>query len=190
MPQITKFKDVSMIDKEAITKQEMIKKAYALGFENEQKNEVCSQSVLAAVQDVMGFEDDATFKAAHALAGGGALTTEGTCGALAGGMLAISSIYGRTREDFSNGENVRFYRQSFKLSRKLYDRFVEKYGSPLCHGVHNCIFGRNFNMWDREEYAAFESAGGHVDKCPGVTGNVAAWTVDLLLEARENAGHA
>ncbi len=169
------------------TKQQVIEKAYSLAHENEHLYGCCSQCVLAAIQEVMGIVDDATFKAAHGLAGGGALMTGGTCGALAGGMLAISSVYGRSREDFSNGQNVQLYKQSYKLSRQLYNRFVAEYGGPLCAVVQTDLMGRSFNMWDREDYAAFEGAGGHLDKCPSVTGNVAAWTVELLLDAQEKA---
>ena len=111
----------------------------------------------------------------------------GTCGALAGGMMAISSVYGRSREDFTNGQNVQLYKQSYKLSKQLYNRFVAEYGGPLCAVVQTRLVGRPHNMWDREDYAAFEAAGGHLDKCPSVTGNVAAWTVELLLEAQEKA---
>jgi len=167
------------------TKQQMIDKAYSLAHENEHLYGCCSQCVLAAIQEVMGIVDDATFKAAHGLAGGGALMTGGTCGALAGGMLAISSVYGRSREDFSNNQNVQFYKQSYKLSRQLYNRFIAEYGGPLCSVVQTDLMGRSFNMWDREDYAAFETAGGHLDKCPSVTGNVAAWTVELLLDAQQ-----
>lgn len=37
-------------------------------------------------------------------------------------------------------------------------------------------------MWDAKEYEEFERAGGHRDKCPSVTGNVAKWVAQILLE--------
>lgn len=171
-----------------LTRKDLIKEAYALAFENEHRYGCCSQCVLAAIQEVLGIVDDATFKAAHGLAGGGALMTGGTCGALAGGLMAISSVYGRSREDFKNGQNIHLYKRSYKLNRQLYNRFVAEYGGPLCKEVQIQLLGRSYNMWDREDYAAFEADGGHLDKCPGVTGNVAAWTLELLLgeEANEN----
>lgn len=168
-----------------VSKQEKINKAYALAFEFERDHGCCSQGVIAAVQQVLGIVDDATFKAVHSLSGGGALMTGGTCGALAGGMMAISSLYGRAREDFANWQNAQLYKQSFKLSRQLYQRFVTEYGGPICADVHTRLYGRTYDLWDREDYAAFEKAGAHIDKCTGVTGSVAAWTVELLLEAAE-----
>ena len=59
----------------------------------------------------------------------------------------------------------------FKYTKKLYDRFVEEYGSPLCCDVQKKIFGRSFNLLDSKEYKEFEAAGAHVDKCPTVAGN-------------------
>ncbi len=171
-----------------MTKEEKIRKACTLAFEFERDYGCCSQGVLAAVQQVLGNVDDATFKAVHSLAGGGALMTGGTCGALAGGMMAISSVYGRGWDDSVHWQNSQLYKQSYKLSRQLYKRFAAEYGSVICTGVQTSIYGRSYNMWDREDYAAFEDAGAHVDKCPSVTGNVAAWTVELLLEEAEKAG--
>ncbi len=159
-------------------KQELMDKAYALAYENEQKYGCCPQCVLAAIQDVLGMGDDATFKASHALAGGGALMTSGSCGALVGGMLALGAKYGRDREHFTSGQNM----QSFKLVKKLYERFVEEFGSPICAGVHTQLFGRSYDLWNKYEYQAFEAAGGHLDKCPHVAGKAAAWAVEILLE--------
>lgn len=173
---------------EGMTQEELIQKAYTLAYEFERDHGCCAQGVLAAVQKVLGIVDDATFKAVHSLSGGGALMTGGTCGALAGGMMAISSMHGRGWDDFDDWQNTRLYKQSYKLSRQLYTRFVTEYGGPICAMVQTCICGRSFDMWDREDYAAFEEAGAHVDKCPSVTGNVAAWTVELLLGAEEKAG--
>lgn len=82
----------------ADAKRQAAERAYALGFEYEQKYENCAQCLLAAVHELVGGVDEALFKASHNLAGGGGLTTKGTCGALSGGMLAFGSRYGRERE--------------------------------------------------------------------------------------------
>jgi C_GCAxxG_C_C family probable redox protein len=166
-----------MIDVDAEARQEAIDRAYALAYENEQKYGCCPQCVLAAIQDVLGIVDDATFKASHALAGGGGLSGGGTCGALNGGMLALGARYGRTRDQFAS----RRYRQSFLLAKQLYDRFVAEFGSPICAQVQTKIFGRSFDLWDAEDHAAFKAAGGHVDRCPTVAAKVAGWTAELLL---------
>ncbi len=158
-----------MNDIDTQTTQETINRAYALAYEYEQKYGCCPQCVLAAIQDVLGIVDDVTFKAAHALAGGGGLSGGGTCGALSGGMLALGARYGRDHADFAG----RRYRQSFLLAKRLYDRFVAEFGSPICAQVQTSIFGRSFDLWDAEDHAAFKEAGGHRDKCPSVAGKVA-----------------
>jgi len=159
-------------------KTQTAKKAYALAYEFEQKYGACSQCVLAALQATVGSIDNEVFKAAYALAGGGAKTGQGTCGALAGGMLAIGAKYGRERADF---ETVRSTEAS-TLAKILYDRFVDEFGSPICAAVQEAIFGRSFDLWDPEERQAFEEAGGHRDKCPDVAGKAAMWTAEILLD--------
>jgi 2-deoxy-D-gluconate 3-dehydrogenase len=160
-------------------------KSYALAYAFEQKYGACSQCVLAALQDTLGGIDDEVFKAAHALAGGAAKTGQGTCGALAGGMMAISTRYGRERADFEAVGST----QASALAKALYDRFVEEFGSPICAGVQAAIFGRSFNLWDPEERQAFEEAGGHEDKCPDVVGKAAMWTAEILLDAASETEH-
>ncbi|MBI4306585.1 MAG: C_GCAxxG_C_C family protein [Chloroflexi bacterium] len=159
----------------------MIDKAYSLAYEYEQRHGNCPQCVLAAMQEVFGAVDDEVFKAAHGLAGGAALSTKGTCGALTGAMLAISSKYGRDRQSFARGG----FSASYKLSKRLLDQFVAEFGSPICQDIQTKLLGRSFDMWDRNDYKAFELAGGHTDKCPAVAGKAAMWTAELLLEEQD-----
>lgn len=160
------------------SKENLPKKVYDLAFKYEAERGSCPQCVLAALMETLDIGDPNTIKAAHALAGGTALSAEGTCGALVGGLLAISSIIGRSYDEFKAGERNR---RVFKYAKQLYDRFVEEYDSPLCKGVHKKIFGRTFNLLDPKEYEEFEKAGGHVDKCPKVSGNAAKWTAEIIL---------
>ena len=157
--------------------QEKAEKAYALAYEFEQKYGNCPQCVLAAIQEAVGVVDDVVFKAGHALAGGGALSGAGTCGALSGGMLAIAAKYGRDRVTFAKGRS----RLSYQLSKALLDRFVAEFGSPICAAVQTKMLGRAYDLWDPKDYKAFEAAGAHVDKCPQVAGSAAKWTAEILL---------
>ena len=159
------------------------KKAYTLAYEFEQKYGACSQWVLAALQETIGGIDDEVIKASHALAGGAAKSGQGTCGALSGGMMAISAQYGRERADFESGRST----QASTLARLLYDRFVNEFGSPICGSVQEAIFGRSFDLWDPDDRQAFEEAGGHLDKCPDVVGRAAMWTAEILLDASSEA---
>ncbi len=160
-------------------REEILEKVYRLAYKYEAERGSCPQCVLAAIKETLGIGDPETIKASQSLAGGSALSTEGTCGALVGGLLAISSIIGRNYEEFSAGERKR---RVFKYSKKLYDKFIGEYGSPNCKDVHKKIFGRTFDFFDNEDYAEFEKQGGHVDKCPSVSGNVARWTAEIILD--------
>ncbi len=75
-----------------------------------------------------------------------------TCGALVGGLLAISSIVGRSYNAFSAGDG----RRVFRYSKRPYDRFIEEYGSPICRDIHRKLFGRTFNLLDKHEYEEFK----------------------------------
>ena len=159
--------------------QEKSKKAYDLAYKYEAEIGSCPQCVLAAILETLDVGDISTIKAADALAGGAALSSEGTCGALVGGLLAISSIVGRNYDDFKMGNKKR---RVFQFSNMLYQRFIEEYGSPLCCDIQKKIFGKSFNLMDPKEYNEFEKAGAHIDKCPKVAGNAAKWTSEIIIE--------
>ena len=162
-------------------KEQRAEKAYSLAYEYEQRFHNCPQCVFAALQEVLGVGDDATFKAAHTLGGGGARSTAGTCGALGGGMLAIGSIWGRDRQHFDVGS----HEDSARIGKRLFDRFVEEFGSPICGDVHIKLMGRRYDIWTEMEQ--FENAGAHTDKCPSVTGRTAKWAAEIILEEQTKA---
>ena len=163
------------------TRQELLEEIRSNAYRYEQVYGNCPQCVLASVMDALGGFDDAVFKASFTLAGGGGLSSKGTCGALAGGLMAIAARYGRDREHFDQ----KTYRPISLQGRKLLDRFVAEYGSPICGDVQTKIMGKSFDLTDSEQYHAFELAGGHDDKCPSVVLNAAAWTAEILFEMED-----
>jgi C_GCAxxG_C_C family probable redox protein len=160
------------------TKDELLQQAYDRAYKYEATRGSCPQCVLAAIFETLGVGDKGTFQSADILAGGTTLSAQGTCGALIGGLLAISSIVGRTYSEFTEGQKKR---KAFYYGKKLYDRFIDEYGSLLCCDVQTKLFGRSYTLTDNDEYAAFEKAGAHVDKCPSVAGNAAKWTAEILI---------
>lgn len=161
------------------SKEQLIEQAYYLAFKYEAELGSCPQCVLAALNETLEIGDVTIIKSADALAGGSALSTRGTCGALVGGLLALGSLTGRTYNDFKLGKTRR---RVFRYAKKLYDKFIKEYGSPNCRDVQKKLFGRSFDLLNQDEYEAFEKAGAHVDKCPSVSGNVARWTAEIILE--------
>lgn len=164
------------------SKEQILDKAYKLAYKYEGEKGSCPQCVLAALYETFEISDPETIKASDALAGGTALSTQGTCGALVGGLLAISSIVGRTYKDFSKGERKR---RVFQYAKKYYDRFVKEYGSPVCRDVHKKLFGRTFDLLDSNDYKEFEKEGAHKDKCTSVSGNAARWAAEIILELKK-----
>lgn len=167
-----------MTDKE---KEDFLQSVYQAGFNYEKDYGFCTQAVLAALQDHFEGIDDKVIKATHPLAGGGLLLGDGSCGALVGGMTAIGCHFGRSRAEFGKSDSE-YWMGSSKLAKKVRKKFIEEFGSVICNKVQEEKMGRNYDLWDPEDYDAFEEAGGHEDKCPDVTGKTAKWTAEILLE--------
>lgn len=156
-------------DKEVLAEQAYRRaRAYELKFGS------CPQCILAAIQETVGGIDDATIKAAHGLAGGGGLAGVGTCGALTGGLLALSARYGRDRDKLDKGR----YLNNFKKGNELVERFRAEFGGVTCRELQQRFTGQTYDMWSAEGYAAFDKARGC--QCAEATGTVARWVVKML----------
>ncbi|MCE9569022.1 MAG: C-GCAxxG-C-C family protein [Rhodocyclales bacterium] len=134
----------------------------------------CPQCVLATVQETVGGIDDQTIKASHGLSGGGALLGEGVCGALTGGLMALSAKYGRDRDRLDKGRFI----NNFKKSKELTERFRAEFGGVTCRELQRQFTGRTYDMWNAGEYKAFDQARGQ--QCARATGTVTKWVVEML----------
>ena len=161
-------------------KNELMNKAYDLGYEYEKVYRGCSQCSVAALQDVLGIRDDRIFKAATALAGGGGLTTISACGGYSGSMMVLSQLCGRERDQFDDTAGIR--RKSFALGQKYTDAFVKEIGSVICRDIHMLRFGRPYYIADPDEFKKFEEAGAHERHCPDVVGRACRIAVQLILD--------
>lgn len=166
-----------------MNREKILEKVYNLAFENERKYRGCTQSVLAAIQDVFSIRDDQVFKSGSGLAGGVGLSTLGTCGALTGGAMGISQIFGRKRGEFADPERKRMI--AYRLCDKLTRKFVEKYGSVICGEIHERYLGRRYNLWNREDYEDFDKVAYQQLKCPELVGLAAVWAAEIILDALE-----
>ena len=155
-------------------KRELGKQAYAKAMKYELDYGCCPQCVLATVQETVGIVDDQTVKASHGLSGGGGLVGEGVCGALSGGLLALSAKYGRDRNNLDKGR----YMNNFKKAKELTERFRAEFGGVTCRELQQQFTGRTFDMWNAAEYKAFDGARGN--KCAHATGTVTQWVVEML----------
>jgi C_GCAxxG_C_C family probable redox protein len=157
-------------------------KLYDLGFTYEHNYGNCAQCTLAALLDYFDVTEDQLFKAATGLSGGTAGMGNGNCGAYSGGVLFLSLLYGRARQEFAEREKTK---RVGELARMLHGKFMAEYGGVRCHDVQRKVFGRTFNFQDPSEYKAFEAAGGHEDKCPSVVGKAACWTAEIIAAEKE-----
>jgi C_GCAxxG_C_C family probable redox protein len=172
---------ISLPDK---SKEEILQEAEATGTEFEKVYHGCAQCVLGTMMKLFDLTHPDVFRAATGLAGGVGLSVEGSCGALTGGVMALSMLYGRDLDRMDDPEKRRFI--AYRLANQLHEQFVQEYGSSLCKEIHKKIMGRTYRLNDPEEWQAFLDAGGHTEKCPGVVGKAAKWTARMIIEEEQN----
>lgn len=166
--------------KERQDREKLLEKAYHLGFEYEKKYRGCSQCGLAAIYDTLNFSDDHVFQAATGFAGGGGLTGISVCGGYAAGVLAIGQLCGRDRSNFADPEKIRF--RNFALVRAFTTDYINELGSIICRDIQTRFFGRPYYIADPDDFAKFEAAGGHADKCTDVVGIATRLAVKFILD--------
>jgi C_GCAxxG_C_C family probable redox protein len=172
-----------------ITKEDrsnIVKRALELGTAYEQEITGCCQCTIAAIQDALGIRNDAVFKAGSGLTAGGGISCEGSCGGYTGGVMVMSSVFGRRRQKWD--DDVQEKDCAHNMANALLGKFNREYESNICKKIHHKIFGRNFNLRNVSDRMAFETMGAHVDKCNVVVGKAAAWATDLILEELSRRG--
>jgi C_GCAxxG_C_C family probable redox protein len=90
----------------------------------------CAESVLQAIAESRGIQSELIPKIATGLCGGVA-RTGGICGAVSGGVLAISMVAGRTGAGQSPDANV-------PLVRAFLSEFETKFGATNCERLIGC----------------------------------------------------
>ena len=154
-------------------KQLLAEEAYEKAVKYELDYGCCPQCVLATVQETIGIIDDQTIKASHGLSGGG-LLGQGTCGALTGGLMALSAKKGRGRDKLEKGRFI----NNFKIGKELVERFKEEFGGITCEELQQQFTGRTYDMWDMKEYQQFDNDRGK--QCAHATGTVTKWIVEMM----------
>jgi len=155
-PDQTSFKVLDKNDRFDIgdRDEEIIQKAYDLGYLFEDDYKGCARCTVASLQDAIDFlpADEGLFRAASCLDGGATPTKLANCGAFTGSGMVIGWICGTQRF----GDNS----LSHDLIHKVHKCFVDTYGSVICKEVR-------------------ESA---KSKCTEVVASAAKWTTEILLQ--------
>ena len=102
----------------------------------------------------------------------------------------MSTFFGRTREEEATEKGRADKYVSFRMGAALHDKFMEKYGTAICSGIHKKIYGRSFDLRDDEQKQQFRDAGAHEreDGCCAVVGDGARWATEMILEEIEANG--
>jgi C_GCAxxG_C_C family probable redox protein len=166
--------------------QAIVQRALSLGIEYERTIRGCCQCSIAAIQDALDIRNDAVFKAGSGLTAGGGVSCEGSCGGYTGGVMVMSSVFGRRREKWDDDREEKDC--AHNMAKFLLERFNREYGSNICKEIHRSIFGRGFDLRDARERDDFERRGAHAEKCTSVVGRAAAWATELILEEMSGRG--
>jgi C_GCAxxG_C_C family probable redox protein len=155
-------------------RESLAQQAYDKALRYELDYGCCPQCVLAAVQETVGIIEDGVIKASHGLSGGGGLSGQGACGALTGGLMALSAKRGRDRDKLDKGRCI----NNFRKGQELVERFRAEFGGVTCADLQQQFTGRTYDMWNAEEYRAFSDARGQ--QCARATATVTRWVVEML----------
>ena len=159
-------------------KNEVKEAIYNSGFDFEKNYGGCAQCTLCALQPYLDI-DDTVIKSATGLMAGG-VRSGNSCGAFNGGLMAIAAVTGRSPKNMDDKQAVA---DTLALGRKLFDKFMEEYGTVICRDIQYKIMGKSYRMYDVEDMQRFLADGGHDDKCTAVVAKAAVWTAEILEEA-------
>lgn len=171
----------------SLSLQQLLEKASELGASFEEHSGSCSQCTVAALREILGFEE-VVVRVATSSCGGQAGLSTGACGGVIGGTVVLDYYLGRSADMVSATHTIPRgmgeLSRALEAAKSLCAKFIREYGSILCPQVQAKIFGRSFNLQDPADWKAFEEAGAHTDpsKCMSVVGNAARWTLETLIE--------
>ncbi|MCR4403857.1 MAG: C-GCAxxG-C-C family protein [Candidatus Acetothermia bacterium] len=129
----------------------------------------CAQAVLGAFGPGLGLDRELALKVAGPF-GGGMGRTGGTCGAVAGGLMALGLKFGPTRTGDEGAKE-----RAYGLVREFFEEFEARNGSVLCKQLLGC------DLSAPEGQKRAREAGLHSSLCPKFVRD-AAEILEWLLE--------
>jgi C_GCAxxG_C_C family probable redox protein len=162
--------------------EQLLQRAYDLGYEFERTYHGCAQCVIGAVYQIFpAMRSEDIFRAANAQGGGMGLTSMGQCGAAVGAGMIISQLHGRSLGDIADPEKKRFV--AYRMGQEFASRFTEEMGSLICGEIQEKKMGRRFHLLDPLDWETFEKAGGHDRHCPDVVGTATRIVVQMIADS-------
>ena len=154
-----------------MTKDELRREARKRAYEYEKNFHGCSQAVLLTLQELMDMGDDLSFRAASALCAG--VGVGKTCGALTGGVMALSLKKGRKRIEQGMDALV----PGMMLAQQLVKKFEGEFGTTACYeitGIDWTDFAAVAKLLSDPEGAE------QLKRCAEIVGKTAEMVVDLI----------
>lgn len=127
----------------------------------------CSEAIVKVIKDEfeLPFPDEAVAMASGFPVGMGGSGC--TCGAIAGGIMALGMVFGRTE---AKDPKVK---KAMELAKELHNTFKDRHGCLCCR-----VLTRGMELGSPE----------HMQQCITFTGEVAAETAKIILRERNNFG--
>lgn len=143
---------------------EILIEKYTRAFHEARLN--CAEAVLTILCEYYGVGGDVYPRIATPF-GGGVAGSQGICGALTGGMMAIGLMLGREM----GGDKA----PSYEMGKQLLAWAGEKCGSCMCREISGV------DMSAPEQMVAFRAEnGGHATICEPLVGDVCRWLVERM----------
>lgn len=153
-----------------ISKDELKKKAREKAHDYELQYHGCSQSVLLALQELLGLEDELTFKAASALCAGQGMGK--TCGALSGGVMVLGLMRGRAHIE----EGLEGLIPGLGLAQSLVQRFEQEFGATSCREITKLDWTNFEDVMQAITNPEF------IERCAQLAGRTAEMVAELIGE--------
>jgi dihydrofolate reductase len=134
------------------------------------KGLLCAESVLKTVSDEAGVISPLIPRIATGFCGGIA-RTRGMCGAVAGGVMALSILYGRDNTEQS-------YETVYEMVQRFLRAFEEDYRSTNCFDLTGCDLSKE------EGRQAFVEKG-MIEKCRQFTGRAASMVAEIFNDEED-----
>jgi C_GCAxxG_C_C family probable redox protein len=158
--------------------QRMLQKARDTARRSRERHAGCAEATFAAIAETLKLpHKHAVLPALVGMSGGIADFGTGSCGAIAGAVAAISLVYNYVPSRSDRDQSRRY--QLFGVIERVAQRFKDKYGDLSCRAVQMQIFGKSFDLRNKERLQEYKSM--DMSKVE-VISDAAVWAVEAILD--------
>lgn len=129
----------------------------------------CAESTIKGLADYLDLDSDAVYKIATPF-GGGIGRNGYLCGSLAGGLMTLGLVFGRTDKDQER-------KPSYDSATILLEKFMEEYGTINCSEITKIDLKDKEQVKNEKEYI-------HQNICRPLVANVCSWVTEIVEESK------